>query len=106
MILEALVRYYEKLAEDEKVSKPGWCTAKISYVLELAKMESCEELFRLNRKKNVGKRRCRFLCRRRFLRWLLVLPESVRIFFAITLSICLELIRTEAEKSTGMFSGV
>lgn len=35
MILQELVRYYERLAEQGKVSKPGWCSAKVSYCLDL-----------------------------------------------------------------------
>lgn len=26
MILQALAKYYENLAEEEKVPKPGWCS--------------------------------------------------------------------------------
>lgn len=28
MILQALAKYYENLAEEGKVPKPGWCSAK------------------------------------------------------------------------------
>ena len=35
MILQELVKYYERLAEQGKVSKPGWCSAKVSYCLDL-----------------------------------------------------------------------
>ena len=31
MILQALVKEYESLAEQGKVSQPGWCQAKVSY---------------------------------------------------------------------------
>ena len=31
MILQALAKYYENLAEEEKVARPGWCSAKVSY---------------------------------------------------------------------------
>ena len=37
MILQALTRYYEVLARDEKVSRKGWCTAKVSYAVNLSK---------------------------------------------------------------------
>ena len=37
MILQALAKYYEVLAEDGKVSKPGWCSAKVSYQIALNK---------------------------------------------------------------------
>lgn len=37
MILQALVNHYETLAEQGKVCRSGWCQAKISYGLNLAK---------------------------------------------------------------------
>ena len=36
MILQALVEYYEKLAVQGKVSRLGWCHAKVSYALNLS----------------------------------------------------------------------
>lgn len=36
MILQALVEYYEKLAAQGKVSRLGWCHAKVSYALNLS----------------------------------------------------------------------
>ena len=35
MILQALVQHYENLAGQDKVSKPGWCHAKVSYLIDL-----------------------------------------------------------------------
>ena len=35
MILQALVKEYENLAEKGLVSKPGWCLAKVSYGIDL-----------------------------------------------------------------------
>ena len=35
MILQALVGYYETLAEQERVSRRGWCRAKVSYALDI-----------------------------------------------------------------------
>lgn len=35
MILQALVGYYEILAQQEKVSRQGWCRAKVSYALDI-----------------------------------------------------------------------
>ncbi|MCD7750315.1 MAG: type I-C CRISPR-associated protein Cas8c/Csd1 [Lachnospiraceae bacterium] len=35
MILQSLVQYYERLAEQGKVARPGWCSAKVSYALDL-----------------------------------------------------------------------
>ena len=36
MILQALAGYYEKLAEDDKLERPGWSKAKVSYALEIS----------------------------------------------------------------------
>lgn len=36
MILQALALYYERLAEQDKVSRPGWCSAKVSYGIQLS----------------------------------------------------------------------
>ncbi|NCC43870.1 MAG: type I-C CRISPR-associated protein Cas8c/Csd1 [Clostridia bacterium] len=35
MILQALQEHYENLLEQEKVSKKGWCMAKVSYALDI-----------------------------------------------------------------------
>lgn len=35
MILQALAKHYENLAAEGKVSKEGWCEAKVSYAIEL-----------------------------------------------------------------------
>lgn len=35
MILQALVGYYETLAEQERGSRRGWCRAKVSYALDI-----------------------------------------------------------------------
>ena len=35
MILNALVKHYETLAEQGKVSRQGWCQAKVSYALDI-----------------------------------------------------------------------
>ena len=36
MKLEPLVNYYECLAEQGKVSREGWCQAKVSYAINLS----------------------------------------------------------------------
>lgn len=36
MILQALVKYYEMMAAEDKLSKQGYCTGKVSYALELS----------------------------------------------------------------------
>ena len=35
MILQALVNYYEELAQQGKAAKLGWCQAKVSHAIEL-----------------------------------------------------------------------
>lgn len=35
MILQALVKHYETLAEQGKVSRQGWCRAKVAYALDI-----------------------------------------------------------------------
>ena len=35
MILQALVDYYEELAKQEKIARPGWAKVKVSWALEL-----------------------------------------------------------------------
>ena len=35
MILQALVKEYENLAENNLVPKRGWCQAKVSYAIDL-----------------------------------------------------------------------
>ena len=37
MILQSLVRHYETLAADGKITIPGWSMAKVSYALELSR---------------------------------------------------------------------
>ena len=37
MILQALVEHYDRLAEQGKVSREGWCMAKVSYGINLCK---------------------------------------------------------------------
>ena len=37
MILQSLVQYYEILKQQGKVTEPGWCTAKVSYALDIGK---------------------------------------------------------------------
>ena len=35
MILQALVKHYETLAEQGKVSRQAWCRAKVTYALDI-----------------------------------------------------------------------
>ena len=36
MIIRALVDYYESLAKQGKIAKPGWSVAKIAYALNIS----------------------------------------------------------------------
>jgi len=36
MILQSLVDYYEILAKEKKIPRPGYCRAKVSYALNLS----------------------------------------------------------------------
>lgn len=56
MILQALVEHYEKLAEEGKVSREGWCHAKVSYGIHLSKEGEIKGIFWLKQKKEGGKK--------------------------------------------------
>lgn len=56
MILQALTRYYEVLAREEKVSQKGWCTAKVSYAVNLSKEGKIKNIFCLKTEKVRGKK--------------------------------------------------
>ena len=36
MILQALTRYYETLADQGKIARPGWAKSRVSYALRLS----------------------------------------------------------------------
>ena len=36
MILQSLVHYYEALERADRITRPGWCNAKVSFGLELS----------------------------------------------------------------------
>ena len=57
MILEALVKYYENLAEQDKVSRPGWCQEKVSYGINLTKDGSIKEILFLKHEEDRGKKK-------------------------------------------------
>ena len=56
MILQALAKYYEVLAEDGKVSKPGWCSAKVSYQIALNKEGEVKGIISLKKEEERGKK--------------------------------------------------
>lgn len=57
MILQALVKHYENLAEEGKVAREGWCTAKVSYAINLSQEGKVTNVFTLKDEKNRGKKK-------------------------------------------------
>lgn len=56
MILQSLTRLYEVLAEQEKVSRRGWCTAKVSYGINLSKEGEVKGIVWLKEEETRGKK--------------------------------------------------
>ena len=56
MILQALAKYYENLAEEEKVPKPGWCSAKVSYQIDLSEEGDVKGIISLKTEEERGKK--------------------------------------------------
>ena len=57
MILQALVQHYENLPGQDKVSKPGWCHAKVSYLIDLKEDGTIKEIIPLKREEERGKKK-------------------------------------------------
>ena len=57
MILQALVRHYENLAAQEKVSREGWCQAKVSYGINLSREGEITGIISLKQEKERGKKK-------------------------------------------------
>ena len=55
MILQSLVQYYETLEQKGKISSPGWCTAKVSFALELSDDGKLKRVIPLKVEKERGK---------------------------------------------------
>ena len=58
MILQALMEYYENLAEQGKLPRQGWCQAKVSYGINLSKSGDIKDIVWLKREEQMGT----FLC--------------------------------------------
>lgn len=56
MILQSLVSYYERLAEKGEVSRPGWCSAKVSFALNLRSDGSIAGVMPLKESEQRGKK--------------------------------------------------
>ncbi len=57
MILQALVRHYENLAAQEKVSREGWCQAKVSYGINLSREGEITGIISLKKEDERGKKK-------------------------------------------------
>lgn len=57
MILQSLMKYYESLAKDGKVTTPGWCQAKVSYMIDLNEDGTVKQLIDLKQEKEAGKKK-------------------------------------------------
>ena len=57
MILQALVKEYENLAEKGLVSKPGWCLAKVSYGIDLTADGQIKGIIWLKSEEERGKKK-------------------------------------------------
>lgn len=56
MILQALVRHYENLAAQGKVSREGWCQAKVSYGINLSREGKITGIISLKKEEERGKK--------------------------------------------------
>ncbi len=56
-MLQALTKYYEVLADDGKVSRPGWCSAKVSYQIDLNKEGKVKGIISLKSEEERGKKK-------------------------------------------------
>ena len=56
MILQALAGYYEKLAEEGKVERPGWSKAKVLFGLNLGEDGKVMSVIPLKQEENRGKK--------------------------------------------------
>lgn len=57
MILQALVKHYEDLAEAGKVSREGWCRGKVSYGINLSKEGELKGIIWLKQEEERGKKK-------------------------------------------------
>ena len=57
MILQALAEHYDRLAEQGKVSREGWCKAKVSYGINLSKEGKVTGIISLKTEEERGKKK-------------------------------------------------
>lgn len=70
MILQALTEYYENLAKQGKVSRKGWCRAKVSWAINLSKDGEIIGILPLKQEEERGKKKVQVPS-------LLIVPEMV-----------------------------
>lgn len=56
MILQSLVEYYEALEKKGKITRPGWCKAKISFALDISETGDLLDVIPLKIEKQRGKK--------------------------------------------------
>ncbi len=56
MILQALVKHYETLADEQKVSRQGWCHAKVAFAINLSADGKITNIIPLKREETNGKK--------------------------------------------------
>lgn len=56
MILQSLVQYYEQLAQKGEVTRPGWCSAKVSFALNIRADGSIANVIPLKQNVQKGKK--------------------------------------------------
>ena len=71
MILQALVQYYEDLLANDKITRPGWTSAKVSWALELDENGQLMALHPLQQEEKRGKKTVLAPCQ-------LQVPEQVK----------------------------
>lgn len=57
MILQALAEHYERLAEQEKVDREGWCKAKVSYAVNLSREGKILNILSVKTEEERGKKK-------------------------------------------------
>lgn len=56
MILQSLVEYYEALERKGKITSPGWCTAKVSFALDISEQGELKGVIPLKQEQFRGKK--------------------------------------------------
>ena len=57
MILQALVKYYEDLARQDKLPRQGWCRTKVSYGINLSRDGDINNILFLKNEIQMGKKK-------------------------------------------------